>query len=176
MSTTLLSSAVNRWVSNHKRSTTVCKILALLVLTATAFNLAPAFAAGVEIVFTDSQAAVLRADAIAGGPAIISTGDKLMQPFGIVVGKNGEFFVSDTGSLGLLGINRLTGQQRWISRGGMLGVPFGIAAERVKSPEELGAAISRGIARGGPMLIDCPVGELPDPWSLVQVPRNRPRK
>ena len=39
-----------------------------------------------------------------------------------------------------------------------------------------GAAISRGIARGGPTLIDCPVGELPDPWSLVQVPRNRPRK
>ena len=48
-----------------------------------------------------------------------------------------------------------------------LGESFGLAAERVKSPEELGAAISRGIARGGPMLIDCPVGELPDPWSLV---------
>ena len=57
-----------------------------------------------------------------------------------------------------------------------LGESFGLAAERVKSPEELGAAISRGIARGGPMLIDCPVGELPDPWSLVQVPRNRPRR
>ena len=57
-----------------------------------------------------------------------------------------------------------------------LGDSFGIAAERVKSPEELGAAISRGIARGGPMLIDCPVGELPDPWSLVQVPRNGPRQ
>ena len=54
-----------------------------------------------------------------------------------------------------------------------LGESFGLAAERVKSPEELGAAISRGIARGGPMLIDCPVGELPDPWSIVQVPRNR---
>jgi acetolactate synthase-1/2/3 large subunit len=52
---------------------------------------------------------------------------------------------------------------------------FGVAAERVKSPAELGAAISRGIARGGPMLIDCPVGELPDPWPLVQVPRIRPR-
>src|SRR5580704_9037169 len=57
-----------------------------------------------------------------------------------------------------------------------LGESFGIAAERVKSPAELGAAISRGIAKGGPMLIDCPVGELPDPWSIVQVPRIRPRK
>ena len=53
---------------------------------------------------------------------------------------------------------------------------FGLDAVRVKSPEELGTAISRGIARGGPMLIDCPVGQLPDPWSLVQVPRIRPRK
>ena len=57
-----------------------------------------------------------------------------------------------------------------------LGESFGIASERVKTPEELGAAISRGIARGGPMLIDCPVGELPDPWSLVALPRIRPRK
>lgn len=40
----------------------------------------------------------------------------------------------------------------------------------------VGAAISRGIARGGPMLIDCPVGELPDPWPLVALPRNRPHK
>jgi acetolactate synthase-1/2/3 large subunit len=57
-----------------------------------------------------------------------------------------------------------------------LGESFGVAAERVKSPAELGAAISRGIAKGGPMLIDCPVGALPDPWPLVQVPRIRPRR
>ncbi|MBV8190469.1 MAG: hypothetical protein JO339_24715 [Alphaproteobacteria bacterium] len=56
-----------------------------------------------------------------------------------------------------------------------LGESFGIATERAKSPDELGAAITRGLARGGPTLIDCPVGELPDPWSLVQVPRIRPR-
>jgi acetolactate synthase-1/2/3 large subunit len=53
---------------------------------------------------------------------------------------------------------------------------FGLDAVRVKSPEELGTAISRGIAKGGPMLIDCPVGQLPDPWPLVQVPRIRPGK
>jgi acetolactate synthase-1/2/3 large subunit len=52
---------------------------------------------------------------------------------------------------------------------------FGIASERAKSPAELGAAISRGIAKGAPTLIECPVGELPDPWSIVQVPRIRPR-
>jgi len=53
---------------------------------------------------------------------------------------------------------------------------FGLDAVRVKSADELGTAISRGISKGGPMLIDCPVGQLPDPWPLVQVPRIRPRK
>jgi acetolactate synthase-1/2/3 large subunit len=57
-----------------------------------------------------------------------------------------------------------------------LGESFGIASERAKSPAELGAAISRGISRGGPTLIDCPVGPLPDPWALVALPRARPRK
>jgi acetolactate synthase-1/2/3 large subunit len=56
-----------------------------------------------------------------------------------------------------------------------LGESFGIAAERVTTPDELGTAIGRGIVRGAPTLIDCPVGEFPDPWSMVQVPRIRPR-
>jgi acetolactate synthase I/II/III large subunit len=53
---------------------------------------------------------------------------------------------------------------------------FGIDAVRVGSPDELGSAISRGIAKGAPLLIDCPVGQFPDPWPLVTLPRNRPRK
>ena len=53
-----------------------------------------------------------------------------------------------------------------------LGESFGIASERVDSPTDLGAAISRGLARGGPALIDCPVGPLPDPWGLVAQPRR----
>ena len=57
-----------------------------------------------------------------------------------------------------------------------LGESFGIATERVRSPDALGSALARAIARGGPALIDCPVGEFPDPWSLVQVPRIRPRR
>ena len=46
------------------------------------------------------------------------------------MGKNGEFFVSDTGCLGLLGIDPRSGEQRLISTGGILGIPFGIAVER----------------------------------------------
>lgn len=57
-----------------------------------------------------------------------------------------------------------------------LGESFGIDAVRANSPEELGTAVARGIAKGGPMLIDCPVGQLPDPWKLITLPRNRPRR
>ena len=53
---------------------------------------------------------------------------------------------------------------------------FGVDAVRVGSPDELGSAISRGIAKGAPLLIDCPVGQFPDPWPLVTLPRNRPQK
>jgi acetolactate synthase-1/2/3 large subunit len=52
---------------------------------------------------------------------------------------------------------------------------FGIAAERARSPAELEVALTRAIAKGGPTLIDCPVGALPDPWPLVTLPRVRPR-
>ncbi len=57
-----------------------------------------------------------------------------------------------------------------------LGESFGIASERAKSPAELGAAITRALSRGGPTLIDCPVGPLPDPWGMVANPRLTPRK
>jgi len=53
---------------------------------------------------------------------------------------------------------------------------FGVDAVRVGSPDELGNAISRGIARGAPLLIDCPVGQFPDPWPLVTLPPIRPRR
>src|SRR5207302_804989 len=83
-----------------------------------------------SIVFTDSQAAVLRADAVTGGHSVISQQNKLMQPFGIAIGKNGEFYVSDTGCLGLLRIDPLNGDQTLIASAATLGVPFGIAVER----------------------------------------------
>ncbi len=57
-----------------------------------------------------------------------------------------------------------------------LGDSFGLRAERANTPGELGQAIARAFARGGPALIECPVGPLPDPWGLVALPRVRPRK
>jgi len=85
---------------------------------------------GCDVVFADSQAAVLRADPVTGSHSIVSRDNKLMQPFGIAVGQTGEYFVSDTGCGAILGIDPTTGNQRVISCGGSLGVPFGIAVER----------------------------------------------
>ena len=51
---------------------------------------------------------------------------------------------------------------------------FGAAAERVRTPEELRGALRRGFARrGGPTLIDMPVGPMPSPWELILMGRVR---
>ena len=53
---------------------------------------------------------------------------------------------------------------------------FGAAAERVKSPAELRAALKRGFARrDGPTLIEVPVGPFPSPWEFILMPKNRGR-
>jgi hypothetical protein len=83
-----------------------------------------------EIVFTDSMGAVLRADPATGGSEVVAQNQKLVQPLGICVGSSGEYFVTDTGCFGVVGVNPQTGQQRLVSCGGILGMPFGIAAER----------------------------------------------
>src|SRR5215472_11634551 len=83
-----------------------------------------------EIVFTDSQAAVLHASALTGDPGVITSKNKLVQPFGIAVGQGGMLYVSDTGCLGLVRINPATQTQTVLACGGALGVPFGIAMER----------------------------------------------
>jgi acetolactate synthase-1/2/3 large subunit len=53
---------------------------------------------------------------------------------------------------------------------------FGVEGVRAETPEALGKAITRGFARGGPVLIDAPVPQMPDPWQFVVQPRNRPKK
>lgn len=51
---------------------------------------------------------------------------------------------------------------------------FGAAAERVRGPEELRAALRRGFARRDvPTLIEVPVGPMPSPWEFILLPRVR---
>jgi acetolactate synthase-1/2/3 large subunit len=51
---------------------------------------------------------------------------------------------------------------------------FGAAAARVRTPEELRAALRRAFARrDGPTLIEVPVGPLPSPWPFIFLPRLR---
>src|SRR5712671_4752189 len=55
-----------------------------------------------EVVFTDSQAAVLRANTAMHGAQLVAMGQKLDQPFGICVCANGEYIVTDTGCVALI--------------------------------------------------------------------------
>lgn len=50
---------------------------------------------------------------------------------------------------------------------------FGAAAFRAKSPKELGAALEQAFGEPGPSVIHVPVGEMPDPWHLIHMPRVR---
>jgi len=95
----------SRTLRNSSLAIAILAVVAQDQVAATSLN-------GSEIVFTDSQSAILRADIASKTPAIIATGQKLSQPFGICVGRTGEFFVTDTGCSAVLGINPQTGNQR----------------------------------------------------------------
>ena len=51
---------------------------------------------------------------------------------------------------------------------------FGAAAERVRTPDALRAALRRGFARrDGPTVIEVPVGPMPSPWEFILLPPVR---
>jgi acetolactate synthase-1/2/3 large subunit len=51
---------------------------------------------------------------------------------------------------------------------------FGAAAERVRKPDELRAALKRAFRRRDrPSLIEVPVGPFPSPWEFIHMPRVR---
>ncbi len=51
---------------------------------------------------------------------------------------------------------------------------FGAVGLRARSPEELRAAIRKGFAESGPVLIEVPVGEMTSPWEFIMMPQARP--
>jgi acetolactate synthase-1/2/3 large subunit len=50
---------------------------------------------------------------------------------------------------------------------------FGVAAERVRSPDELRRTLKRAIARREPSLIEVPLGPMPSPWEFIHMTRVR---
>jgi acetolactate synthase I/II/III large subunit len=52
---------------------------------------------------------------------------------------------------------------------------YGIAGVRAQSPEELRRELAAALKRRGPSLIEVPVGEMPDPWPTLIMPRVRGR-
>jgi acetolactate synthase-1/2/3 large subunit len=58
---------------------------------------------------------------------------------------------------------------------GQLAAAFGIAGERVDSPDGLAAALERAFTAGGPHLIEVRVGAMPGPWHLIHTFSKAPR-
>jgi acetolactate synthase-1/2/3 large subunit len=52
---------------------------------------------------------------------------------------------------------------------------YGIAGVRAQSPEQLRGELAAALKRRGPSLIEVPVGEMPDPWPTLVMPRVRGR-
>lgn len=52
---------------------------------------------------------------------------------------------------------------------------YGIAGVRATSPEALRRELAAALKRRGPSLIEVPVGEMPDPWPTLVMPRVRGR-
>lgn len=52
---------------------------------------------------------------------------------------------------------------------------FGALAMKASSPEELRAALTTAFQADVPAVIEVPAGPMPDPWSSLRPPRNRPR-
>lgn len=52
---------------------------------------------------------------------------------------------------------------------------YGIAGVRAQSPAELRRELAAALKRRGPTLIEVPVGEMPDPWPTLVMPRVRGR-
>ncbi|HTT78068.1 MAG TPA: thiamine pyrophosphate-dependent enzyme, partial [Stellaceae bacterium] len=52
---------------------------------------------------------------------------------------------------------------------------YGIAGVRAQNPEQLRRELAAAMKRRGPSLIEVPVGEMPDPWPTLIMPRTRGR-
>ena len=50
---------------------------------------------------------------------------------------------------------------------------YGMAGFRATTPDELQRALERAFALDAPALVHVPVGEMPDPWPLIMLPRVR---
>jgi acetolactate synthase-1/2/3 large subunit len=50
---------------------------------------------------------------------------------------------------------------------------FGMAAQQVSGPDHLAEALAGALARDEPALLAVKVGEMPDPWRHIHLPRVR---
>jgi len=56
---------------------------------------------------------------------------------------------------------------------GKLAESFGVAGLRATSPDALQERLEEAFKMNAPVLIDVPVGEMPDPWGVLSLPKVR---
>ncbi len=71
--------------------------------------------------------------------------------------------------------NRLIAVELHNPRFDRMAETFGVAGVRATSPASLRNELHAALKRGGPTLIEVPVGEMPDPWGLIYRARLRGR-
>ena len=69
-----------------------------------------------DIVFTDSEAAVMRLDPVTMQPSVLAVGGPLVRPCGIAVSPEKTIYVTDTGSLSVIAITRRQGIRQYCRR------------------------------------------------------------
>lgn len=84
-----------------------------------------------DIVFTDSEAAVLKHDPVTKQTSTLAMGGLLVRPCGIALSRENNVYVTDTGIPAVIAINAETGESTVLAHGDKLGVPFGIAVNTV---------------------------------------------
>ncbi len=133
----------------------LCAVVVLGALSAGAAPFKPRYAAldtsrvlnPGDIIFTDSEAAVLRLDFVTKQTSVLAAGGLLVRPCGIALGPDNTIYVTDTGSLAVIAINPETEESTVISQGDQLGVPFGIA---VSADGEIFVANGQTVVRINP--------------------------
>jgi streptogramin lyase len=80
-----------------------------------------------DIIFTDSEAAVLKLDVLTGLTSPVVVGGSLVRPCGLALGADQTVYVADTGSMAIIAIDPATGQTKILASGEQLGVPYGVA-------------------------------------------------
>jgi acetolactate synthase I/II/III large subunit len=102
----------------------------------------------------------------------LSTAVRHRIPIAVVIFNDGAYGNVRNMQKGLHG-NRLIGTDLANPDFVRLAESFGIAGHRAGTPEALRQALAKSLASNEPALIEVPVGDMPNPWQFIDLPKVR---